>query len=138
MTLNVYAAERRRAVFDALRAGQDPPFGSFDADALREARMKGVPQVGATRYEPNAVHFEFIFPDPSSTSAIVTVTIEPPERIVFLPVPEWVIENIWQGDIDGSYQFESQAQMHLAALAKELEPESNLKWFGPRQPKRRE
>lgn len=138
MILNVFAAEKRRAIFDRIRAGDDPGEGAFDADVLREARMKSAPQVGSTRYEPFAIHFEFIFPDAASTATIFTVTVQPPERIVFLPVPDWVIENIWQGDIDGSYHFESHAIAAMASLEKELSLDGNLKWFGPRQPKRRE
>lgn len=138
MTLNAYAAERRRAIFDQIKAGSDPGEGTFNAEVLREARMKGTPQVGSTRYEPHAIHLEFIFPDSSSTATIFTVTLTPPERIVFLPVPEWVIESIWQGDIDGSYHFESQANALLEAFRGELVEDANLKWFGPRQAKRRE
>lgn len=112
--------------------------GDFDADLLKEARTKGVPQVGTTRYTPDAIWCEFIFSDPSSTAVIVTVRVPAPQRIVFLPVPSWVIETIWQGDVDGSYHFESDARQHLAELDRELEPELNEKWFGPRPPKHRE
>lgn len=136
--LNAYAAAKRRAIFDSLKAGQAPAEGLYSAEILAEARMKGAPQVGSTRYEPFKIHLEFIYPDPGATATILTVTLEAPERIVFLPVPEWVIESIWQGDIDGSYQFESQARELVAKLEEELTPDGNLKWFGPRQAKRRE
>jgi hypothetical protein len=138
VNLNAFAAEKRRAIFDSLRAGHDPAEGSFNAETLKEGRMKGAPQVGSTRYEPHAIHFEFIFPDPSTTATVFTVTIVPTERIVFLPVPEWVIESIWQGDIDGSYHFESDAMTLMESFRGEVEPDKNLTWFGPRQAKRRE
>lgn len=138
MTLNAYAAKLRLSLFDDLKAGRAPSLGDFDALLLAEARTKGSPLVGTTRYSPDALWFEFIFSDPTSSAVIVTVRVDSPERIVFLPVPSWVIETIWQGDVDGSYHFESHAQEHLAELAREIEPEPNLKWFGPRPPKRRE
>lgn len=138
MTLNAYAAKLRLSLFDDLKAGRDPSIGEFDALILAEARAKGTPQVGTTRYTPDAIWFEFIYADPTSAAVIVTVRVTSPERIVFLPVPSWVIETIWQGDVDGSYHFESAAQSHLEDFAREVEPEANLKWFGPRPPKRRE
>jgi hypothetical protein len=73
-----------------------------------------------------------------SAAQIVTVTQEAPERIVFLPVPSWVVEQIWQGDVDGTFHFESEARSLLAEFANGLEPEANLSWFAERQPKRRE
>lgn len=138
MILNVFAAEKRRQIFDRLKSGGEPGEGTYSPELLAEGRRKGAPQVGSTRYEPNAMHLEFIYPDATSTATILTVTITPPERIVFLPVPEWVIENIWQGDIDGTYHFESDAVRLLEGLRSELDEASNLKWFGPRQAKRRE
>lgn len=138
MTLNAYAAKLRLSLFDDLKAGRDPSAGEFDSGLLAEARAKGAPQVGTTRYTPDAIWQEFIFSDPSSSAIIVTVRVPAPERIVFLPVPSWVIETIWQGDVDGSFHFASHARELLAELDRETEPQANLKWFGPRPPKRRE
>lgn len=138
MTLNAYAAKVRLSLFDDLKAGRDPGSGTWDAAQLAEARAKGSPQVGTTRYTPDALWFEFIYAGPTSTTLIVTVKVPAPERIVFLPVPEWVIEAIWQGDIDGSYHFESDARRLVQQFADVLEPHANLPWFGPRTPKRRE
>lgn len=138
MPLNTYAAELRRSLFDDLLAGRAPSTGDFDAALLAEAKVKGAPQVGATRYAPDAIAFEFIYPDVAGSTIVFTVTVAAPERIVFLPVPEWVIESIWQGDIDGSYHFESDARRLVDGLVAQLEPDDNLKWFGPRQAKRRE
>lgn len=138
MNLNAFTAEKRLALFDQLRAGLLPGEGTYDAASLSQAKVKGSPQLGTTRYEPNAIHIEFIYPDPLTSSSIVTITLTPPERIVFLPVPDWVVETIWQGEISGTFVFESEANAQYQALGKELTPESNLKWFGPQMAKRRE
>lgn len=139
MPLNTYVAEKRLALFEELKRGASPSEGEFDATLLAEGRMKAAqPQMGTTRYEPNAIVIEFIFPDARSSATVFPVRLTPPERIVFLPVPEWVIESIWQGDIDGSYHFESDARALLATFEKGLEPEANAPWFGPRAAKRRE
>jgi hypothetical protein len=138
MKLNVFAAQKRLALFDELKSGLAPSEGSYNASALAEGRLKDEVQLGSTRFEPGAIHFEFIFPDSATSSTVVTVTLDPPERIVFLPVPEWVIESIWQGEISGSYEFESEAMARYSRFGGELEPENNAKWFGPQMAKRRE
>lgn len=138
MSLNSYVAQKRLAIFEELQQGLSPSEGSFDVQALKDARVKGAPQIGTTRYEPHAIFLEFIYQDPRSSSVVVTVELAPPERIVFMPVPEWVIESIWQGEIDGSFLFESEADALLKSFRSEMEPHANLKWFGPRQAKRRE
>lgn len=138
MNLNVYASELKRQLFDDLIGGAVPRRGTYNETLRREAKTKGKPQMGAVRYTPGEIIIEFIFPDPSSSTIVLPITVESPERIVFLPVPEWVIESIWQGDIDGSYHFESHARTLVSQLAAELEPAENAKWFGPRAAKRRE
>jgi hypothetical protein len=138
MQLNAYVADRRRRVFAELVAEKAPSEGSFDENALARARVNGAPQLGATRFEPHAVVLEFIYPAETGPSTILTVTLPVPERIVFLPVPSWVVESIWQGEIDGSYHFEGEAKELLAAFEQELDEDRNLPWFGPRRPKRRE
>jgi len=55
-----------------------------------------------------------------------------------LPVPEWVVESIWQGDVAGSFHFERDAKRLLASFEQELEPDDNQKYFGPQMAKRRE
>ena len=57
---------------------------------------------------------------------------------MFLPVPDWVIESIWQGEISGSYHFESDAKALVEAFQAELSAENNPKWFLPQAAKRRE
>jgi hypothetical protein len=138
MKLNEFAARSRLGIFEDLRAGREPGEGSWNPTTLAEARVKGQPQMGTTVYAPDRITFEFIYPDPSSTATILTVSLDPPERVVFLPVPEWVVENIWQGDIAGTYQFESDALRLVEQFRAELNPEGNLKWFGKQAAKRRE
>jgi hypothetical protein len=138
MTLNEFASKKRLALFENLRAGRDPGEGVFDPELLREARTKSAPQLGATRYEPDAIVIEFIYPDPDSSATVLSVRLESPERIVFLPVPSWVVETIWQGEIDGSFQFERDARRLVEAFQAELDPEANANWFLPRAAKRRE
>ena len=138
MGLNQYAAERRMAIFEELKSGHEPSTGRFDAALLKEGKVKGSPQVGTTRFEPHQIHFEFIYPDPKSTATIVTVTLDAPERIVMLPVPDWVVESIWQGEIAGSFQFDSDAKNLVGKFLAELEPGANDKWFGPQPAKRRD
>jgi hypothetical protein len=138
MTLNQYAAERRLAIFEDLRSNREPGLGAFDPAVLAEARAKGHPQMGTTRYTPNEILFEFIYPDPRGAAVIFTVSLAPPERVVFLPVPSWVVENIWQGDIQGTHHFESEATRLMGELQAELTVEGNLKWFEKQAAKRRE
>jgi hypothetical protein len=136
--LNQWIAQIKRRIFDDLAQGRDPSEGEFDAASLKEARTKGSPQLGATVLAPDRVEIQFVFPDPNSAASVVSVTLVPPERIVFLPVPSWVVENIWQGSVDGSAVFESEARILVEALMREIEPEANLKHFGPKQASRRE
>lgn len=138
MNLNVYVAERRRALFDDLRAGRMPSEGTYDETGLREARTKGEVQLGSARFSPTAIDLEFIYPDPKGVSSIVTVRLTPPERIVFMPVPGWVVESIWQGEISGSHHFASDARALVAAFQAQLEPEANAALFGRQEPTRRE
>lgn len=76
--------------------------------------------MGSTVYSPDSIQCEFIYPDPSSVPTVLTVSLIPPERIVFLPVPEWVVESIWQGEIAGSYQFESDARGMIDGLTEKV------------------
>lgn len=138
MTLAEFAAQTKRAVFDDLSAGRPPSVGTFDEAALREARTKASPQMGGTVHRPDGLSLEFVYPDPQGGTMVFRVDVPSPERIVFLPVPAWVVESVWQGEVDGSYVFESQARELVAAFSAGLEPEANREWFGPRRPKRRE
>ncbi|HRF58770.1 MAG TPA: hypothetical protein PLH94_02515 [Fimbriimonadaceae bacterium] len=138
MTLNQFVADRKRAIFDRLTKKLMPEEGVFDEALLREGFAKASPQMGTARFEPHKIHLEFVFPDPGGAAIVVTVTLDPPERIVFLPVPEWVIESIWQGEVSGSFHFETAARALAAHFIAEIEPADNAKWFLPQPAKRRE
>jgi len=134
MGLNAFVAEKRKEIFSDLQAGMPPREGEYSDELLKEGKVKGKPQMGTTRFEPHAIVLEFIYPDSKSSATVVPVRIKTPERILFMPVPGWVVESIWQGEIDGSFHFESEAALLLAEFAKDLEAEPNGKWFGPREP----
>lgn len=138
MKLSSFVAEHKRKIYDDLLAGYSPSVGQFDESVLREARVKGRPQMGTTVMAPDSVTLEYIYTDSQGGTILLAVKVEAPERIVFLPVPGWVVENIWQGDVDGSYHFESDARALCEAYLAELEPERNPKHFGPQAAKRRE
>jgi hypothetical protein len=138
MRLATFVAEARQNILEDLLGGQEPRTGEFDRALLNESRRKGAPQMGTTRYEPHCIQLEFIFPDSRSASTVFTVTLEAPERIVFMPVPNWVVENIWQGSVEGSYCFESEAKEFLKEFIAVLLEEENARHFGPRAPMRRE
>jgi hypothetical protein len=72
---------------------------------------------------------EFIYPDSRTAAILLEVRIPTPERVVFLPVPGWVVEQIWQGEITGSYAFESDAIALLEAFRQDLTPDANLRHF---------
>ncbi|MBS1723686.1 MAG: hypothetical protein JSS66_12115 [Armatimonadetes bacterium] len=138
MTLNEWASRLKAGIYEDLLARRAPREGQYDEAALREAQAKGEPKAGPTVFSPRLARFEFIFSNPDGAANVVPVTVEPPQRIVFLPVPGWVVESIWQGEVDGSYHFESDADSLLAAFASELDATTNAKYFGPRPAKRRE
>jgi hypothetical protein len=133
MNLNEYAATARLKILSELQAGLSPSQGTYSEERLKDARSKGrSPQMGTTRYEPNAIHFEFIYQDPQGAPVVLSVHLDAPERIVFMPVPSWVLESIWQGDISGSPHFESDANRLLEEFRELLTPETNAELFGER------
>jgi hypothetical protein len=133
-----WAAKKKMGIFQRLLEGKPPEEGDYDETVLREAFDKRPPQVGSTRFEPNAVICEFVFPDPETRATVFSVRLTPPERIVFLPVPRWVIQDIWQGEVVGAYCFESEARQFVEELVRDLDPEANARFFLPQPPIRRE
>lgn len=138
MTLNQFAAERRLAILDRLVNGLEPQDGLFDPSVFLDAQSKGTPQMGTTRYLPDEIAFEFIYTGPQNIASILTVITPSPERIVYLPVPSWVVENVWQGEVAGAFHFESDAYRLLREFEAELTSASNRKWFDKQAAKRRE
>lgn len=134
MSLNEYASRLRLEILDDLLSGAAPRQGEWDEARRKEGSLKGRPQLGTTRFEPEAMIFEYIYPDSTGSPLVLSVRVDPPERIVFMPVPGWVIETIWQGEVAGSYRFESEAQAMLETFSARLEPEANRAEFSARPP----
>jgi len=138
MTLNEFVAKTKREVFDDIVAGRQPGVGQCDQAALAALRAKATPQMGTTNFEPDALTFEFIFSFSDGQTEVLQVRVTAPERIVYLPVPEWVVESVWQGEVAGSFHFESDARRLVDKFQGETTTEGNAKWFQKQPPKRRE
>lgn len=123
------SANIRASIFEELKAKRSPSVGEFEPEKLKQAFERGEPQMGAQKFTPEGIFFEFIFPNPVSGTVILPVFVRMEERIVFLPVPKWVIQNIWQGDISGSYVFESQVEETLEKYRLLLSKEGNQQFF---------
>lgn len=134
----MYSAGQKREIFDALRQGETPPIGHFDEEIWRSGKEKGEVQMGTTVFLPGKITYEFIYQDPNGAHLVLGVEVEPPERVVFMPVPKWVVENIWQGEINGSFVFESEARAMMANLEESLTAAGNLPLFAPPGPKRKD
>lgn len=134
MTLAAYTAEVRQRIFDALLTGNPPPEGAFSEEAFREGKAKGTPQMGTTRFEPDAIVCEFIYTNSVGAPILLSVRLQAPERVVFMPVPAWVVQSIWQGEVAGSPRFESEAREMLAAFERQLAPETNPAHFAEPAP----
>jgi hypothetical protein len=138
MTLNEFLAKTKRDLFDDITSHRPLRTGVYDSQKLDDLSSKGEPQIGTETLEPEKVVFEFIFKMPDGQASVIQVEVVPPQRITYLPVPEWVVESIWQGEVSGSYHFESDAHDHLRAFERNLQPEQNADWFKKQSPKRRE
>lgn len=138
MKLNEFLAAEKTRAFEAVRAGSSPAGMTCDEARLKALFEKGKPTMGTTVLKPWLVSFEFVFALDDGQTEVISIELVPPERIVHMPVPEWVVENVWQGDVQGSYQFESDAKALVERFSDELGEEANAKWFGRQQPKRRE
>jgi hypothetical protein len=139
MTLREFMRDQIQRIFDALKANGAPPIGEYDPAQLRECQRRAYPQIGTTRFEPDALLLEFIFQDPSLGPAVLTVRVPAPEPIVYMPVPDWVIEDVWQGDVTGSFRFRSEAERLLEAFREQVFTERNRAYFEKSDiPKRRD
>lgn len=138
--LREFVSDHLNSLFTALKASQAPPIGEYDEAQLKECLRRGRVQTGTVRYRPMAVQFEFIFQDPSLGPAVLTVTVETPEPIVYMPVPDWVQEEVWQGEVGGTFRFRSEAEQMIEQFAAStFSTDQNAVWFEERQrAKRRE
>lgn len=130
MVLNEFLAQCKRELFEDITKGSGLRLGQYDSALLKELRAKGEPQIGTAVLQPRLIVFEFLFKFPDGQVSVLPVEVVPQERIVYLPVPDWVIESIWQGEVSGSYHFESDARSLLERFASVLEPEANAEAFG--------
>lgn len=128
--LNSWVAGKKRAIFDELRVGQCPSEGRFEEEVWSEVKDLGSPQMGSTVYKPDKILVEFIYQSLQSAAVLLVVELDVPERVVFMPVPDWVVATIWQGEVHGSYRFESEARELLAKFEQGLETEANSEIFG--------
>lgn len=139
MTLREFVRDQIQTIFDALRAGNPPPVGEYDPAQLRECQRRANLQVGATNFLPDAIGLEFIYQDTSLGPAVLSVRVPAPEPIVYMPVPDWVIEDVWQGDVTGSFRFLSEAERLLEAFREQVFTDRNRAYFEKSDlPKRRD
>ncbi|HWD41601.1 MAG TPA: hypothetical protein VG944_22350 [Fimbriimonas sp.] len=137
MSLNEFVAQLRKQTLRNLEAGLPPDEGAFDEEAFRKAKDRGKPQMGPFRFEPARILLDFLYLKGGESALVLTVAFESPERIVYMPVPEWVVEQVWQGDVQGSYHFDSEARELLRRFESRLEPATNAENFGPPESFRR-
>ena len=60
MGLNQFTSELRSKIFEELKLGFVPSEGTYSEQLLRDARSKGQPQMGSTRFEPDAIVIDLI------------------------------------------------------------------------------
>ena len=119
MKLREFVTEKRTSIMEALRNHQKPE-GRVLSDRFDDAMQLPVIQFGATRYTPHSVILEFNFRSNSDdTTIIVPIAVTTPELVVFMPVPQWVHVNIWQGEVRGSFRFSSEAHELIASFSEE-------------------
>ncbi|MGQ9488369.1 MAG: hypothetical protein ACUVTY_09695 [Armatimonadota bacterium] len=117
MTLREFVNATRKQVLDALQHKQPPPIGHFDPKRFEEAVQMREVQMGGTRYTPHSVILEFVFlHDNPGAPLILCVEVDTPEPVVFMPVPEWVQEDVWQGEVKGTFRFRSEAEHLIEAF----------------------
>ena len=133
MTLNEYLSKLKRELYEKVVNGVVPEQGECDAQRLSELIAQAKPQIGTCVIKPNQLVFEFLF-NLSDSTVIFPIVIVPPERVVFMPVPEWVVESIWQGEVAGTYRFESEACKLLSGFESALSPDNNPALFEQQKP----
>ena len=133
MTLQEFITEKKRQVLEDLLSGRAPRAGRYDKTHLESLSINGEPQMGTTRFEPNLVTIEFIFMSDGVSVGVLLVELDTPERIVFMPVPKWVVETVWQGEVDGSYHFEPDAEKLVKEFSEVLGPITNRDQFDKRK-----
>ncbi len=139
MTLREFTNTTRKQVFEALRHRMPPPIGHFDRKTFEEAVQMREVQMGGAHYTPHSVVLEFVFlHDNPGAPLILSVEVETPEPVVFMPVPDWVQEDVWQGEVKGTFRLRSEAERMLNAFRHHVLECENLHYFEERPVPRRE
>jgi hypothetical protein len=131
VVLSQFVADTRRQIFEGLEKGLAPTVGTYDEAHFKLAKDLGKPQLGPVVYGPDHVTFDFIYPGGLQGTHVLAVSVTTPDRIVYMAVPPWVVEQVWQGDVLGSYHFAEEAQKLISEFCASLEPKANAGAFGP-------
>lgn len=132
MTLREFVRTQMQAIYEALQQKQPPPLGEYDHQTLKECFRRAQVQTGTTHYLPDAVVLEFIFLEAQLGPAVLSVRVPTPEPIVYMPVPDWVVQDVWQGEVTGSFRFASEAETLLKQLQNQIFTEANVFYFDER------
>ncbi|MCS6949110.1 MAG: hypothetical protein NZ520_01480 [bacterium] len=139
MTLREFTNAARKQILEALQHKQPPPIGHFDRKAFEEAMQMREVQMGSAHYTPRSVVLEFVFwHDTPGAPLILSVEVETPEPVVFLPVPDWVQQDVWQGEVKGTFRLRSEAEQMLETFRRHVLEGENLHYFEERPAPRRE
>jgi len=139
MTLREFTNTTRKQVFEALQHKTPPPIGHFDLKTFEEAIQLRQVQMGGAHYTPHSVVLEFVFlHDSPGAPLILSVEVETPEPVVYMPVPEWVQEDVWQGEVKGTFRLRSEAERMLSDFRHHVLECDNPHYFDERPAPRRE
>lgn len=139
MTLREFTNVTRKQILQALQYKQAPPVGHFDRKTFEEAVQMREVQMGSARYTSHSVILEFIFlHDKPGAPLILCVEVDTPEPVVFMPVPEWVQEDVWQGEVKGTFRLRSEAEQLIEAFRRHVLESENPHYFEERPVPRRE
>lgn len=139
MTLREFTNASRKQILHALQHKQAPPFGHYDRKTFEEAVQMREVQMGSAHYTPHSVILEFIFlHDNPGAPLILSVEVDTPEPVVFMPVPDWVQQDVWQGEVKGTFRLRSEAGQMIEAFRQHTLEEQNLHYFEERPISRRE
>jgi len=139
MTLREFTNTTRRQILEALQHKQPPPVGRFDQKTYEEAMQMREMQMSSAHYTPHSVILEFLFwHDNPSAPLILCVEVDTPEPVVFMPVPDWVQQDVWQGEVKGTFRLRSEAEQLIEAFRHHVLECKNPDYFEERPAPRRE
>ena len=100
MRLNEFLAVEKRRAFEAVLTGSKPVGMRCDEGRLKALFEKGKPTMGTTVLNADQISFEFVFTLDDGQTEVLSIVLDPPERIVYMPVPEWVVENLLKNALE--------------------------------------